>query len=145
MSVNRYLRNRAGSALQRNDARLACTCVPIHLLVFPTTHACPRNRAELTKRTLLWNNTLPWWKVTARQHLISMGPADGGRYGKREQRERETSWPRPREKGAAPLFGAFHDSLSSVVVRRQFRVAAWECKMKATSRRLNLVGRRQLY
>jgi len=46
MSVNRYLRNRAGSALQRNDARLARTCVPIHSLVVPVQYTETRRVDE---------------------------------------------------------------------------------------------------
>lgn len=46
-----------------------------------------------------------------------------------------------REKGAAPLFSISRRAFlcrARVVVTRPFRVAAWEFKMKATSRRLDL-------
>lgn len=70
----------------------------------------PCNRARRAHKTYvsLWNNSCHGERIpaTPARHLISMGPTATKRGNKREC---ETFWPRPRGKGAAPLFGAFHD------------------------------------
>ncbi|TGZ51885.1 hypothetical protein DBV15_10006, partial [Temnothorax longispinosus] len=150
-------------ALQRNDVRPAYTCarrtradalalvvtarnrVQTRARTHARTHARTRNvQSAVSTRShetyvALRNNSCHGERY--RQHTRATPDFNGAPPRKREQRERARPLDLAREKRELLLH--FSERFTTTLcrasfVRRPFRVAAWEFKMKATSRRHNL-------